>query len=55
MAFVATSGEVINADLLGGRTAGNGGFVPFLQRTLAAMPPRTVVEGVRMRFSRASP
>ncbi len=48
VAFVAGSAELVNADLLGGKTASNGGFLPFFEQTLAAMPPRTVVEGVRM-------
>lgn len=48
VAFVAGSAELVNADLYGGKTASNSGFLPFLQQTLALMPLRTVVEGVRM-------
>lgn len=48
VAFIAGSRELLNADLYGGRTASNGGFLPFFQKTLALLPLRVVVEGVRM-------
>lgn len=48
VAFVAGSGELVNAGLYGGKTASNGEFLPFFQETLTLLPPRTVVEVVRM-------
>ena len=49
VAFVSGSSELINADLCGGKTASNGGFLDFLKETLAKIDPRkTVVEGIRI-------
>ncbi|MHB1405226.1 MAG: IS1380 family transposase [Desulfitobacteriaceae bacterium] len=49
VAFVSESAELINADLCGGKTASNGGFLDFLKETLAKIDPRkTVVEGIRI-------
>lgn len=47
--FVSGSAELFNADLCGGKTASNGGFLEFLKETLAKIDPRkTVVEGIRI-------
>lgn len=49
VAFVSGSTELINADLCGGKTASNGGFLGFLKETLAKIDPRkTVIEGIRI-------
>lgn len=48
VAFIAGSGELLNADLCGGSTASNSGFLEFFQRTVAMVGPRVVVKGVRL-------
>lgn len=49
VAFVSGSAELINADLCGGKTASNGGFLEFLKETLAKIDPhKIVVEGIRI-------
>ena len=46
--FVSQTGELINADLYGGTTHSNKGFLEFFKDTLSMLGPRTVVKGVRL-------
>lgn len=48
VAFIAGTGELLNAELYGGKTASNGGFIDFFKETIAKVNPRMVVKGVRM-------
>ncbi|MBA1335674.1 MAG: IS1380-Spn1, transposase [Firmicutes bacterium] len=47
--FISQTGELVNADLCGGKTASNGGFLDFLKETLSKLDPqKTVVKGIRI-------
>ncbi|MHB1128373.1 MAG: IS1380 family transposase [Bacillota bacterium] len=49
VAFISGTGELVNANLYGGKTASNGCFLEFLQETLSKLDPRqTVVKGIRI-------
>jgi len=49
VAFISGTGELVNADLYGGKTASNGGFLDFLQETFERLDSRkTVVKGIRI-------
>lgn len=49
VAFISGSGELVHANLSGGKTASNGGFLEFLRKTLGKLAPRkTVVKGIRI-------
>ncbi len=48
VAFVSESAELANIKLYGGKTASNGQFADFFKKTLALLPQRLIVKGVRM-------
>jgi len=49
VAFISQVGELVNANLYGGKTASNGEFLEFLKETLSRLNPRkTVVKGIRI-------
>lgn len=48
VAFVSQTCELINAELYGGTTHSNGGFLEFFKDTVSMLGPQTVVKGVRL-------
>ena len=48
VAFVSQTCELINAELYGGTTHSNGGFLEFFKDTVSMLGPRTIVKGVRL-------
>lgn len=49
VAFISGTGELVHANLYGGKTASNGCFLEFLRETLGKLNPRkTVVKGIRI-------
>lgn len=49
VAFISETGELVHANLYGGKTASNGRFLEFLRETLGKLnPSQTVVKGIRI-------